>query len=496
MKEQIERIFKTNFDRIIGDENLISIFVIGSMAGNDYIEKKSNDYDIRFILNEQTKDSYERILEFLDVCKKEIEELGYGCEVSDVIGPVKMENKKEKNVLLHSIIMTQKELDGLPSIHKYSYSMNYHKLYGEDLVTKYRQLSLKPNDVIFADEGIEFCIQLLKTGKNSYLKWYVENDSLVLKREYVDLDEVSTIELFNYSYKKAVNNISNMAVTSGYSYDNCSIEYTDKEKELIEKINSNNLSIEDTNDKDILISILYKLEKLCLDIYKQNNKKTHYNSLDWGIIEGKSNNVRGEGFEFLEEINAPIGKNFSLPYKDYLENKKKLNNIIKDSNYIVIFEPPCNLYQRYGVGDVNTIDIIDEYIKEKELKLDEYNISFIEKIDKCKDSFAGTAMSDGKGQLVVEVIINTCDSRELTSKGADSSLIRTYRFSSFDDYTTFTPDLIKQIKDICQYFSGYYEFAYGEIRNKKDIYFTFYSKNGNYINIFEGGKVKWKNITK
>lgn len=31
---------------------------------------------------------------------------------------------------------------------------------------------------------------------------------------------------------------------------------------------------------------------------------------------------------------------------------------------------------------------------------------------------------------------------------------------------------------------GYYEFVYGEVDNKKDIYYTFYSDNKKYKNIF------------
>ena len=74
--------------------------------------------------------------------------------------------------------------------------------------------------------------------------------------------------------------------------------------------------------------------------------------------------------------------------------------------------------------------------------------------------------------------------------------INTYRYISFDDLIPQTPSKINEIKEMCQYFKGYYEFAYGEIRGIKDVYFTYYSPNENYINVFEGGKIKCKNITK
>ena len=35
------------------------------------------------------------------------------------------------------------------------------------------------NDVIYSDEGIEFCIKLLSDLKTSYLKWCIQNDELV-----------------------------------------------------------------------------------------------------------------------------------------------------------------------------------------------------------------------------------------------------------------------------------------------------------------------------
>ena len=124
MKQEIDKIIKKNITKLEQNSNILSIFLVGSMASDDYKEKELNDYDIRFIVSEMNISTYEEINKALTKIKTEIEELKIGCQISDVIGPVKMVPKEKRNVLIHSITMTKKELDNLPNIHKYSYSFD------------------------------------------------------------------------------------------------------------------------------------------------------------------------------------------------------------------------------------------------------------------------------------------------------------------------------------------------------------------------------------
>ena len=141
----------------------------------------------------------------------------------------------------------------------------------------------------------------------------------------------------------------------------------------------------------------------------------------------------------------------------------------------------------YGIGVINmpmNYNVYEKPDKNSEI------------IKEVKNSFAGVVMTDGKGNTVIETISGTCDTRELTSTGADATRIKRYEYENFDDYTLGEPRIIKEIRDMCQYFNGYYEFAYGNIRGENNVYFTFYSSNEEYINIFKGGKRKWKSIMK
>ena len=496
MREIIDGIVERNIQSLKDDSQVISIFLIGSMANHDYKEKKHNDYDIRFIVKEVTVEIYQKISLVLEKIRSDIEKTGILCQVSDIIGPVKITSETERNVLIHGITMTEKDLDDLPSIHKYSYSYRYHHIYGKDIIKRYQGIVILPKDIIDSTEGIEFCINLLKERKNSCNKWVVKDNKMSLEREYFSVDDKDMVELFNYSYKKAYNNIMNMLRTNSIILNiNDYLDYTDKEKKLVIKISTDNLNVLDINDNiNTMISIMYKLGKCCLKMY--DDRKKYYNSLDWGIITDKASTVRGNGFAFLKLINLPTGNNFSISYKDYIENKGEIEKTIASSNYIAILEPPDNSYRRYGITNITSVTQIDEYIKNNGLSIDNYRVSFIEIIKEVKNSFVGVVMADGEGHMVIEILHGTVDTRDLTSTGADISKVERYSYDSFEEYTLGEPRIISEIRDMCQYFKGYYEFAYGNIRGENNVYFTFYSSNEEYINIFKGGKRKWKSIMK
>ena len=486
MKRIVDNIVKKNIHELLMNDDIISIFLVGSMASDNYIEKKYNDYDIRFIVKDINVEIYSQITRVLDNIRKEIENNDINCEVSDIIGPVKMNGSLKRNILIHGITMTPKDLDELPNIHKYSYSSNYQIIDGEDLIEKYKNIVIKPSDIVNSVEGIEFCINLIKNRKSSCSRWEKIDNKLYLNREYYDIANEDMIELFIYSYKKSLSNIQNMIKTNNIK-TNIDIDFSDEEIKLINKIDSNILNANDIDESiNIMISILYKLEKTCIEIYAK--KREYHNSLEWGIIKENTSSIRGNGFEFLKRIKLPTGNNFSIKNTDILVNKDKYNEEISKSNYLVIFEPHNNSYQRCGIFGVNSFDQIEEYIRNNNININNYQISLVEIIEKITHSFAGVLMSDGEGNTIIEIINDTVDSRELTSCGADAKRIMHFESNDFDNTLYEAPKVIREIKEICQYFRGYYEFAYGSIRGVKDIYFTFYSSNDEYINIFKGGK--------
>lgn len=482
-------------------KEVLSIFVVGSMASDDYQEKDFNDYDIRFIVDEVNPSILQSIDVVLERIKDRIISQNIGCEISKVIGPAKMEKQQDRNVLLHALVMTNQELNDLPNIHKYSYSNQYKILYGEDFISPYHGIQITKDDVISSVEGIDYCIDLLENQKIRFSEW-VFDDGVHLVDIERDASDSELMELFYYSYHKAKQNIQNMIDTNHIScnLDDC-LDYSLIEKDFIIKLENHGLKLEDINNKNIelMCLILNKLKRVCDNLYSEKNE--YHNSLEWGILGDNISHIRGSGFDYIKQLGLPTGNNFSISYSDYEKNKSKIQEVIKDSQYIIIFDPPGYDFFRYSLDEiVNDVQKIDDFLmnntamNDYNIPLNYYNISFIEFIEKIPTSFAGVVMSDGQGNTVIETVSDTCDSRELTSHGAERSRIKEYTYISFDDYIIGAPKYIQQIKDVCQYFRGYYEFSYGKIRGVSNIYFTYYSNNPKYINIFEGGKIKCKSI--
>ena len=66
----------------------------------------------------------------------------------------------------------------------------------------------------------------------------------------------------------------------------------------------------------------------------------------------------------------------------------------------------------------------------------------------------------------------------------DPSKIRYYEFYYFDE-SRVVPYIINRIKMDCEHYEGYYEFIYGKYNGKTAVYYTYYSDNKQYTNIFE-----------
>lgn len=218
-------------------------------------------------------------------------------------------------------------------------------------------------------------------------------------------------------------------------------------------------------------------------------KKKFYNSVEWGIQEKNINQIRNNGLEFLESIGCNTCKHYSLCIKDIIKNKRIMEEVFDGkTKYLVVFEPSDKKKSKIGkfnIGDKNEILEMIKDISPEEWE--NFRVSFVEQINPNQHSFSGVAISDGKGKLMIEFILGTTDSRELTSRGADPKKIESCYFCDFDTISktpkTIPIQLVKQIKESCHFFKGYYEFVYGDSENDRDIFFTFYSDIDKYLNI-------------
>ena len=147
----------------------------------------------------------------------------------------------------------------------------------------------------------------------------------------------------------------------------------------------------------------------------------YYNSIEWGIQEKDTEDIRKKGLDFLEDIQCSTIKSYVFPIRALIDNKKIIEEILKkESKVFIICEPKSPKYPRVGQMNITNIEQINDVLsKIPEDRYDKYKLSIMQQIESIIGSFTGTAMSDGKGKILMEFLKDTVNSRDLTSIGAD-----------------------------------------------------------------------------
>jgi hypothetical protein len=196
------------------NDNITSIFVIGSMVNKKKKLPKYGDYDLRIILKYINKKHFSLIEKFVKVISLKLIKNGIDCNYSFIIGPARHITKSDRNMMIHCIVMGIEALDNLPLTHKYSYSQNYRILHGEDLLKKYKDTRFDGNDVINCVEGINYCIDMINTKNFLYKEWKFDKNIEIVERQ-CKMDEKTFYEVLRYSITKATYNINNMIKWKG-----------------------------------------------------------------------------------------------------------------------------------------------------------------------------------------------------------------------------------------------------------------------------------------
>ncbi len=206
--EEIENIINSEYTKFIDkiNENLISIFIIGSMQDKNTELKKYNDYDLRIVVKNMNKYTYEEIKNFNERIKKILQNYNINVDYSFIIGPVRHITKSETNLLIHCLPMTEDTLEGLPLTHRYSYSCNYRIIYGIDVIKKYNSIRFTGKDVIECTEGIDYCIQMIKSNIIQYGIWKEVNGTVQVFGEKKIMDDYMLFEVLRYSISKSLDN--------------------------------------------------------------------------------------------------------------------------------------------------------------------------------------------------------------------------------------------------------------------------------------------------
>ena len=206
-----KKIDKEFINYFFSDLDVETIFVVGSMAKDDYSDRMDNDYDIRVIATDVNRDKIINFENFLEKLSKNLTtnniEVGY----STLVGPVnhKVSNSK-KNILIHAMIHTKEQMDDfLPITHKYQYGTHYRIVYGKDNLKRFQNIRYSLDELVNAHEGLNYCIDMLQKEEYRYLSWDTDNNKCEFNYHAVKMPYDTIMENCFYSVNKFINNLIN-----------------------------------------------------------------------------------------------------------------------------------------------------------------------------------------------------------------------------------------------------------------------------------------------
>ncbi len=218
LKRITKEIDKEFIKYFIADRDIETIFVVGSMAYDDYKDRIDNDYDIRVIANNVNRDKISNFENFLvDLSKKLTTkkiEVGY----STIVGPVNHKvSSNKQNILIHAMIHRTDQMDDfLPITHKYQYGNRYRIVYGKDSLEKFKNVRYTIDELINAHEGLIYCIDMLKKHEYRYLTWDINENKCEFNYHSIPMTEDIVLENCFYSVNKFIDNLMNYCRWENY----------------------------------------------------------------------------------------------------------------------------------------------------------------------------------------------------------------------------------------------------------------------------------------
>lgn len=186
---------------------ILSVFLVGSLAQKEARISRRNDLDIRIIVNEISEDLINEMEDIYLRIKQSLNEkyvsihIGY----SDFIGPEK--DDADFSLLVHCILLCPEELSKLPMIHKRSYAQNNRLILGRDILKEYMDIWLSSHDVIYSPEGIDDCMMnILRRKRVGKIRTKNGKKSSLVLIEY-DCSREEEIELCRYAVSKCTYNV-------------------------------------------------------------------------------------------------------------------------------------------------------------------------------------------------------------------------------------------------------------------------------------------------
>ena len=220
-----------------------------------------------------------------------------------------------------------------------------------------------------------------------------------------------------------------------------------------------------------------------------------YHADDWGII--KTENRQKEKIDGLAYLSSSAFPGRCVEYYIYdgsqiFAEAKNIDTIIQDRWFFV--DISIKDIGRTILLVKNTAELFDQLKKyNKGIYVSTTTFIFVNMIQKCLLCCSGIVFSNGEGDLRVELMPDSVNTRDLSDGRADATKLIYYdvdvvslkiqygQGSSFNNSTACN-FILKEICKCCYKNKGYYEFIYGldQIYNFPNLFFTYYSDNERY----------------
>lgn len=266
------------------NKDVETVFVVGSMAQDDYQDRFANDYDIRVISNKVTKEDIENFHYFLGQLSKTLTTNDIEVSYSTLVGPVNHKvSTTKKNVLIHAMIHEKSQMtDFLPETHKYQYAKRYRIVSGLDSLKKFKGVRYTIDDILNGHEGLNYCIDMLKKHEYRYLDWDILDDDIKFNYHVERMEDEVIYENCFYSVNKFLDNLMNYCKFEGYKIPKNKMDFT----------------LQLLGNKNIQSPILFLLDGLL------SKDEELLNNIFEDIVNETVNLLEkfGERVQFLEEI--------------------------------------------------------------------------------------------------------------------------------------------------------------------------------------------------
>lgn len=210
---------------------------------------------------------------------------------------------------------------------------------------------------------------------------------------------------------------------------------------------------------------------------------TFYHSKDWGF-DTSVLKKRENAMSFLNSI----GLHCCIKCICDQSMLESVFRELKGHRFLVIIIDIITL-EYTGFFDITNCEQLSTQVNRvvnDNFRQDRIRYCFIDQMQECPGCFTSNIISDGKGNAIIEFIVDTVDNRYLTSGGQYVHLPKRILFNDYkmvycDNYKVLMR-LWESIKT-CLFFKGYYECSFALVNNQKDVYFTYYSNEEIYQNI-------------